>query len=30
MSFELIHGDARRVSELLPPASVDLIVTSPP
>lgn len=30
MSYELIHGDARRVSDLVAPASVDVICTSPP
>jgi DNA modification methylase len=30
MTYELIHGDARHVSEHLEPNSVSLIVTSPP
>jgi len=30
MSWQLIHGDALHVSDLLEPESVDLIVTSPP
>ena len=30
MTFELIHGDARHVSDVVAPASVDLVVTSPP
>lgn len=30
MSYELHRHDARRLSELLEPESVDLIVTSPP
>jgi DNA modification methylase len=30
VTWELHHGDARHVSDLLEPASVDLIVTSPP
>jgi DNA modification methylase len=30
MTYELHHGDARHVSDLLEPGSVDLIVTSPP
>lgn len=30
MTYQLMHGDARSVSDLLPAESVDLIVTSPP
>jgi len=30
MTYQLLHGDARHVSTLLEPNSVDLIVTSPP
>jgi DNA modification methylase len=30
MTWQLIRGDARHVSDLLEPASVDLIITSPP